>query len=209
MSWAILMLRFCWSLFLVLLYRRVSTTKSTQTWSGRGTLSNRTVTVSLLCLWNTLIFGHYVSRSQNPQAKPFSRAVMRQKCQLSCSAPEGSAALCLLNILTIYSALFLFIKKSGKKQEWKTNTKIILRQRGGNGVGGDTLAFQYSLISFFSFGMEVEHHPWEAHRSLYQKYRDCTKIKLCLFLPSSFVLSRTQSLLPSIYRWLVTAPPNS
>lgn len=147
MSWAILMLRFCWRLFFVLLHRRVSTTKSTQTWSGRGTLSNCAVTVSLSCLWNTLIFGHYVSHSQNPQAKPFSRAVMRQKCELSGSTPEGSAAICLLNRSTIYCVLFLFIKKSAKKQEWKTNTKI----RGGSGVGGDTLAF-WPLISFWDEG---------------------------------------------------------
>lgn len=187
--------RFCWSFF-ILPYRRISVIKSTQTWAGRGTWANHAVTVNLWRLWSAHIFGHYVSHSQNPQTKPFFRAVMRQKCQPSCSFTKGSATMCLLNRQTIYCTMFLFIKKSARKHEGKKNMKAVFGQRGENVVRGDSVTPQYP---FSAFRMEIERHLWEWHRDVFtKKCCGCAKIKLCLVLDLSFVLS-TNSVSAAFY----------
>lgn len=135
----------------------------------------------LRCLRNALLFGHYVSHSPNSQTNPFSRAVMRQKCQPSCSFPKGSVTTCRLNRQTIYCVMFLFIKKSARKHEGKENMKPVFGQRGENAVGPlSTPAFR-TEDKALSLG--------RAQQGFHQKCCDCAKIKLCLILELSFVLS--------------------
>lgn len=55
--------------FSILSHVRVSIIKSTQTWAGRETWANHAITVNLQCLKDALVFGHYVSHSQNPQTE--------------------------------------------------------------------------------------------------------------------------------------------